>query len=118
MFLFKIPMYQCKYSNFTELRYFVKCFFLTMGSSDGEGLSQLYLQLLDAYKKRFTPQNGQVTILKCSPIWKKVRKSFKTSEVKAQVHSQKEAWKREAMAVLAGKGTLLSLWKKSSNRKG
>ena len=47
-----------------------------------------------------------------------MRKSFKTSEFKAQVHSQKEAWKQEAMAVLAGKRTLLSLWKKSSNRKG
>ena len=29
-----------------------------MGSSDGEGLSQLYLELLDTYKKRFIPQNG------------------------------------------------------------
>ena len=48
-----------------------------------------------------------------------MRKSFKTlSEFKAQVHSQKEAWKREAMAVLAGKRTPLSLWKKSPNRKG
>ena len=26
-------------------------FFLTMGSSDGEELSQLYLELVDAYKK-------------------------------------------------------------------
>ena len=24
------------------------------------------------------PQNGQVDVLKCSPIWKKTRKSFKT----------------------------------------
>ena len=45
-----------------------------------------------------------------------MRKNFKTSECKAQVHSQKEAWKREAMAVSAGKGKLLNLWK-SSNRK-
>ena len=58
-------------------RNFLKCFFLTMGSSDGEGLSQPYLELVDAYKKRFIPQNGQVAILKCSPIWKKIRKSFK-----------------------------------------
>ena len=61
-------------------------------------------------------KNGQVAILKCSPIWKKMRKIFKTSKRKAQVHSQKEAWKREAMAVSARKGTLLNLWK-SSNRK-
>ena len=47
-----------------------------MGSSDGEGLSQLYLELVEAYKKRFVPQNGQVAILKCSRIWKKMRRSF------------------------------------------
>ena len=29
-----------------------------MGSSNGEGLSQLYSELVDAYKKRFIPQNG------------------------------------------------------------
>ena len=28
-----------------------------MVSSDGEGLSQLYLELVDACKKRFMPQN-------------------------------------------------------------
>ena len=39
-----------------------------MGSSDGEGLSQVYLELVDAYNKKFMPQNGQVTVLKCSPI--------------------------------------------------
>ena len=99
--------------RFEISRYFVKCvFFLTMGSSDGERLSHLYLQLVDAYKKRFTPQNGQTTELKCSPIWKKIRESFKTSELRAQVHSQKEAWKRESMALSAGTETLLSLWKK------
>ena len=46
-----------------------------MGSSDGEGLSQLYFKLVNAYKKRFMPQNGQVTVLKCSAIWKKMTKS-------------------------------------------
>ena len=67
-------------------------FFLTMGSSDGEGFSQLYLELVDAYKKRFMPRNGQAGLLKCSPIWMKMKKSFKIlSELKAQVHSQKEA---------------------------
>ena len=63
--------------HFEISRYFVKCdFFLTMGPSDGEGLSQLYLELADAYKKRFMPQNVLVAVLKCSPIWKKMRKSF------------------------------------------
>ena len=68
-----------------------------MGSSVSEGLSQLYLELVDAYKKRFMPQNGQVAVLKCSPIWKKMRKSFKTlSELKLKFIP--EAWKRGAMA--------------------
>ena len=48
-----------------------------MGSSDGEGLSQL--ELVDAYKKIFILQNGQVAVLKCSPIWKKMRKKIITS---------------------------------------
>ena len=66
---------------------------------DSEGLLELYLELVDAYKKKFMPQNGQVAILKCSPIMKKMRKSFKAlSVLKAQVFPQKEAWKRKAMA--------------------
>ena len=76
---------------------FVKCVFLTMRSSDGEGLSQLYLELFDAYKKRFMSQNGQVAVLKCSPIWKKIRNSFKTfSEFKFSFIVK--AWKEEAIA--------------------
>ena len=96
MFSFRIWMHECKHSNFTFWDF----------------------KILDAYKKRFIPQNGQGTVLKYSPIWKTMRKSIKTSELKAQVHSQKEALKWEAMALSAGKGTLLSLWKKSWNRKG
>ena len=42
---------------------------LTMEFSDGEGLLQLYLELVDANKKRFKPKNGQIAVLKCSPIW-------------------------------------------------
>ena len=38
--------------------------------------SKLYLELIDANKKRLMPQNGQVTVLKYSPIWKKMRKIF------------------------------------------
>ena len=64
--------------HFEISRYFVKCdFFLTMGPSDGEGLSQLYLELADAYNKRFMPENRQVTLLKYSTIWRKMRKIFK-----------------------------------------
>ena len=51
-----------------------------MASSDGEGLSQLYLQLVDASKKRFMPQNGQAAVLKYSPICKKNAKVKKTEE--------------------------------------
>ena len=62
-----------------------------MGSSDGEGLSQLYLELVDAYKKRLISQSGQVAVLKCFPIWKKTRKSFKTlSELKLKLIPKKE----------------------------
>ena len=43
------------------------------------------------------PQNFQVAVLKCSPIWKKMRKSFKTlSELKLKFIPK--VWKREAMA--------------------
>ena len=74
-----------------------------MVSSDGEGLSQLYLQLVDASKKRFTPQNGQAAVLKCSPICKKMqklkklRKSFKLL-LELKLMFIPKAWKREAMA--------------------
>ena len=84
-------------SCFEISRYFVKSdFFLTMGSSDGERLSQLYLELVDAYKKRFMPQNRQFAVLKCSSIWKKMKKSFKAlSELKLRFIPK--AWKREAI---------------------
>ena len=102
-------------ARFETSRYFVKFVFLIMGSSNDEGLSQLYLELVDAY--RFMRLNGQIVVLRCCPIWKKMRKVFQTlSELKAQVHSQEEACKREAMVVSAGKGNLLSLWKNSSNK--
>ena len=68
-----------------------------MKFSDDEGLSQLYLELVDTYKKRFIPENGQVAALKCSSIWKKMRKGFKTlSQLKFKFIPR--AWKREAMA--------------------
>ena len=68
-----------------------------MGSSDGEGLSHLYLELVDAYKKISMPQNARVAVLKCFPIWKKMRKSFKKlSELTLKFIPK--AWKREAMA--------------------
>ena len=41
--------------------------------------------------------NGPVVVLKCNPIWKKMRKSFKAlSDLKLKFIPK--AWKREAMA--------------------
>ena len=48
-------------------------------------------------RKRFMPQDGQVAVLKCSPIWKKIGKGFKTlSELKLKFIPK--AWKRDAMS--------------------
>ena len=84
--------------RFEISKYFVKCdFFLTVGSSDDQGLHQLCLEHADAYNKKFMPQNEQVALIKCSPLWKKMRKSCKTlSELKLKFIPK--AWKREAMA--------------------
>ena len=83
-------------SRLEILRLFGKCDFSTMVSSDDEGLSQRYLQVVDSNKKIFMPQNRQAAISKCSPIWKKMKKKkkkVKISKVKVQAHSQKEVWK-------------------------
>ena len=71
MFSFKIQKYECKHSYFTFFNFKIFCkvwFFLPIGSSDGEGLSHLYLELVDAYKKRFMAQNEKVSVLKCFVI--------------------------------------------------
>ena len=82
-------------------------------SSDhvGNKTSQLHKELVkNAYKKRFMCENGQAAVVKCSPIWKNMRKDFKTfPEFKSQVHFQIEAWEQEAKSTSAGKGTLRSL---------
>ena len=68
MFSFKTQMYECKHSNFTFWNFKIFCkvwLFLTMKSSNGEGLSQLYLE--PVYKKGFMSQNGQVAVLRCYP---------------------------------------------------
>ena len=87
------------YSNVRiYIRMLKECVFSTcswkMASSDdvGKKISQLHQELVNAYKKRFMCENGQVAVVKCSPIWKNVRKDFKTfPELKSQVHSQIEA---------------------------
>ena len=84
---------------------FSTCSRKTASSDDvGKKISQLRQEL--AYEKRFMCENGQVAVVKCFPIWKNMRKGFKTSpELKCHVHSQTEAWKQEAKSASAGKGT-------------
>ena len=54
----------------------------------GKKISQLCQELVNAYKKRFICENGQVAVVKCSPIWKNLKKDFKTFlELKSQVYS-------------------------------
>ena len=102
-------------SSFEISRYFVKRVFLTRGSSDGEGLSQLYLELADAYKKRFMPQKWSNRRIKKLSNMRK-NESVKTSGVKAQVHYRKDACKRETMAVSAGKETYFPYGKRAEIR--
>ena len=120
MFSFKIQMYECKHSNFTfwNFKLFFKvCFFITMGSSNAEGLSQLYLELVDAYTKRFIPYNEQVAVLKCSPIWKKMRRSFKKlSELKSSSSFPKRSLDTGSYHYISWKRNPTLLMKKSSNR--
>ena len=42
-----------------------------MGSSYGAGFSQLFLELVDAYRKRFMPQNWQVVLFNMEENQKK-----------------------------------------------
>ena len=75
-------------------------------SSDRKEVSQLYVDLVDAFKKRFKPKNEQIAMLECSPIWKDLRKRFKTIPELTQVNSQKGTWKRDAMLALAKRGSI------------
>ena len=73
-----------------------KCVFSTcslkMASSDvSKRTSQLQQELVNAYKKRFMCESGQVAVVKCSPIWKNMRRDFTTiPEPKSQVHSERK----------------------------
>ena len=44
------------------------CVFLTMGFLDSKRLSQLYLELVHAYRKKIMPYSGQVAALKSSSV--------------------------------------------------
>ena len=67
------------YSNVQiYIRMLKECVFSTcswkMASSDnvGKKISELHQELLNSYKKRFMCEKGQVAVVKCSPIWKKI----------------------------------------------
>ena len=74
MFSFKIQMYECKHSYFTFWNFKIFCkvwFFLTVGSSNGEGLSQLYLELVLLIRKDLCFKMYKLpysSILKCG-VW-------------------------------------------------
>ena len=79
MFSFKIETYECKHSNFRFWNFKIFCkvwfFFFTMKSSDGEGLWQLYLELVDAnniYSSKWASR-----CIKMLSIWKRMRRHFK-----------------------------------------
>jgi len=83
----------------------------------GQKISQLHQEFITAYKERFACENKHVAVIKCSPIWQKIRKEFKTfPQLKSQVFSQIEAWKHETKSASTRKGTILSLWKNSSKK--
>ena len=89
-----------------------------MVCSDGQEVSQLYLDIVDACKKIFMPTNGQIAMLDSSMLYGKTWERIKTiPELEAQSNSQKETWKRDAMLALAKTDSIFSLWKKNSSEK-
>ena len=66
--------------------------------------------MVEAYKKKIYASKWTSCRIKVLSNMEENEKKIKTlCELKAQVHSQKGTWKREAMAVSAGMETLLSL---------
>ena len=60
-------------------------------SLDSKEVSQLYVDLVDDFKKRFKPKNEQIAMLECSPIWKDLRKRFRTiPELKLKLTLKRE----------------------------
>ena len=69
-------MFLCSnlYSNAEEM-----CFQYMLLKNVGKKISQLCQELVNAYKKRFICENGQVAVVRCSPIWKNLKKDLKHS---------------------------------------
>ena len=83
----------------------------------GQKISQLHQEFVTAYKERFSCENKHAAVIKCSPIWQKLRKEFKAfPQLKSQAQSQIATWKHESKSASTRKGTILSLWKNFSNK--
>ena len=80
-------------------------------------ISQLHQEFVTSYKERFVCENKHAAVIKCSPIWQKIRKEFKAfPHLKSQAQSQIETWEHETKSASTRNGIILSLWKNSSNK--
>ena len=83
----------------------------------GQKISQLHQEFVTAYKEMFACENKHAAVIKCSAMWQKIRKDFKAfPQLKSQAQSQITTWTHETKSASTRKGTILSLWKNSSNK--
>ena len=55
----------------------------------GQKISQLHQEFVTAYKERFSCENKHAAVIKCSPIWQKLRKEFKAfPQLKSQINQR------------------------------
>ena len=79
-----IQMFELYSNVWIYIRMLKECVFSAcsrkMAFSDdiSKKISQLYQELVNAYKTRFMCENGQVPVVKCSPLWENMRKDFRT----------------------------------------
>ena len=127
MFLFKIRMNECKHSDFTfwYFKIFCKVCFFNYGAFRWwiiiTAIFRALWEKIIKEKKRFIRKDLCLKMDK-QPYWSALRYGRKCEKVLKRYLNLKlrfipKTWKRKAMAISAGKGTLLSTWKKSSNRK-
>ena len=90
-----IQMFELYSNNRVYIRMLKVCVFSTcswkMASVDdvSKVISQLHQESVNAYKKRCMCENGQVAVVKCSPIRKNMRNDFKTfPELKKKVQKR------------------------------
>ena len=79
-----IQIFELYWNVWIYIRMLKECAFSTCSwkresSNDiSKKISQLHQELVSAYKARFMCENGQIAVVKCFPIWKNMRKDFKT----------------------------------------